>query len=409
MISWLIVAIISTFLWGGLVFHTSLGDDLILDRYTKSYGLLLLVATVGWVSLNIWAFRRRQVVGGILAFIGITLLLVIVILPPAYIYLHQMYLDQHIFASIKPEAHAFFQIEMAPPLPELIPDTFRILALGGSTTYGSKLERNEAYPAVLESLLRERHPDRRIQVFNAGVPWHTTMHSLLRYVSRFSDWKPHVVIVMHAFNDIFQTSEGKLSSSSYRTDYGHFFGALGSRVNPKDQFSDSVSSAFMKNWLARTLYSDFRDAPEEKQHTKVDLTRSLPTFRRNLQQMIRRVTQDGARIVLATQPYIYHDDMTAEERNSLFYAYYYRDYAIVPTMAEQTAGMNAFNTTVRKLAIHPDIMLVDLEHSLPKSSEWMYDDVHYTVSGAARVARILLDQLPWVELLSETADTIDVF
>ena len=409
MISWLITVIVTTAVWGGLVFHSSHGDDLILGRYTTSYGLLLLVATVAWVGINIWAYKRRQSLGGILASIGITLLLAMVILPPVYIYLQQQSLDQRVFAPIKPEAHAFFQIEKAPPLPEPLPDAYRILVLGGSTTYGSRLERSEAYPAVLESLLREHYPDRPIQVFNAGVPWHTTMHSLLRYVSRFSDWKPHLVIVMHAFNDIYQTSEGKLSSGIYRSDYGHFFGALGERVNPKNHFRDLVHSTLTKNLLARTLYSDFRDAPEEKLRTKVDLTRSLPTFRRNLQQMSRRITQDGARLVLATQPYLYHDGMTAEERDSLFYAYYYRDYAIVPSIAEQIAAMDTFNATVRELAGHPDIILVDLEHSVPKSSEWMYDDVHYTVPGAAGVARVLFDRLPWDELLSDTADAVNVY
>ena len=409
MISWLIIAIVTTAVWGGLVFHSSHGDDLILGRYTISYGLLLLVATLAWVGINILAYKRRQSLGGILSSIGVTLLLAMVILPPVYIYLQQQSLEQHVFSPIKPEAHAFFQLEKAPPLPESIPDAYRILVLGGSTTYGSKLERNEAYPAVLESLLREHYPDRPIQVFNAGVPWHTSMHSLLRYVSRFSDWKPHLVIVLHAFNDIFQTSEGKLSSGTYRSDYGHFFGALGNRVNPKNQFSDLVGSALTNNWLARTLYSDFRDAPEEKPRMQVDLTRSLPAFQRNLQQLIHRVTQDGARLVLATQPYLYHDDMSAAERDSLFYPYYYRDYAVVPTIAEQTAAMDTFNATVRELSSHPGIMLVDLEQSLPKADEWMYDDVHYTVPGAASVARIIFDQLPWDGLLSDTASSRNVY
>lgn len=408
MISWLIIAIVTTAVWGGLIFHSSHGDELILGRYTTSFGLLLLVATVAWVSINIWACKRRQSLGGMLASIGITLLLALMILPAVYIYLHQQSLEQHVFAPVEPEAHAFFQIEKASPLPEPLPDAYRVLALGGSTTYGSRLERNEAYPAVLESLLREHYPDRSIQVFNAGVPWHTTMHSLLRYVSRFSDWKPHIVIVLHAFNDIFQASEGRLSSGTYRSDYGHFFGALGNRVNPNDRFSDLVGSTLTENWLVRTLYSDFRDAPEEQLRTKVDLTRSLPTFRRNLQQIARRVTQDGARLVLATQPYLYHDDMTTEERDSLFYDFYYRDYAIVPSIDEQGAAMDAYNAAVRELASDPDIMLVDLEQSLPKSSEWMYDDVHYTAPGAATVASVLFDRLPWAELLFDTTGAVAI-
>jgi hypothetical protein len=247
MTSWLIIAIVTTAVWGGLIFHTSHGDNLILGRYTTSYSLLLLSATVIWAGINIWAYKRRQSLTGILTSIVITLLLVMVVLPPTYIYLHQKDLDKNVFAPLKPDVHAFFQIDMAPPLPDPLPGALRILALGGSTTYGSRLQRSEAYPSVLESLLRKHYPDWPVQVFNAGVPWHTSMHSLLRYVEHLSDWKPHIVIVMHAFNDIFQASEGRLTSGVYRNDYGHFFGALGNRVNPKDRFSELVSSALTKN------------------------------------------------------------------------------------------------------------------------------------------------------------------
>ena len=399
MISWLFIFLVTTALWGGLVFHSSHGTGLIFGRYTTSYAVLLFVVTVTWLTINILAYRRRESLAGILVSIGITLLLAVLVIPSAYIYLQHRSLEQNVFAPVKKEAHAFFQIEKAPPLPDPDPDAFRILVLGGSTTYGSRLERNEAYPAVLESLLRERYQEHDIQVFNAGVPWHTTMHSLLRYVGRFSDWEPHVVIVLHAFNDIFQTSEGKLTSGSYRSDYGHFFGALGNRVNPKDKFGDLVKNALTQNWVARTLYSDFRNTPVVNSRTEVNLTRTLPVFRRNLQQIIYRVSQDGARLVLATQPYLYHDDMTAEEQGSLFYDYYYSDYAIVPAIAEQRAAMDKFNTVIRDLSGHPEVMLVDLEQFVPKSGEWMYDDVHYTVPGSSGVARILLDQLPWAELL----------
>ena len=79
MISWLIIAIVTTAAWGGLVFHSSHGDDLILGRYTTSHALLLLVATVAWVSINIQAYKRRQALGAVLISIGIALLLAMVI------------------------------------------------------------------------------------------------------------------------------------------------------------------------------------------------------------------------------------------------------------------------------------------------------------------------------------------
>ena len=46
--------------------------------------------------------------------------------------------------------------------------TYRILAMGGSTTANSGLPPSQRYCAVLERLLARRYPDRDIQVLNAG-------------------------------------------------------------------------------------------------------------------------------------------------------------------------------------------------------------------------------------------------
>ena len=147
------------------------------------------------------------------------------------------------------------------------------------------------------------------------------MHSLLRYIGIYTDWKPHVIIVMHAFNDIFQSSEGHLTSGHFRADYGHFFGALGKRVNPEDSFTRQFDKALTDNWLARTWYSDLRkptpDLPADK--LPVDLLKALPTFERNLQESIRRAGNDGAHVILMTQPSLYRSNMPAAERKTLFY------------------------------------------------------------------------------------------
>jgi lysophospholipase L1-like esterase len=328
----------------------------------------------------------------------VTLILLIIITPSIYIYFHQKSLKNSLMKPLGPDAHAFFQIDMAPQLSEPErPDTIRVLTLGGSTTYGTRLERNQTYPAVLEKLLNDRYPDTHFEVFNAGVPWHTSMHSLLRYVALYATWKPDVVIVMHAFNDIFQTSEGKLTSGSFRGDYGHFFGALGQRVNPKDEFADDVHRWVVNNWFARTWYSDFFPRKAAPQKNQVDLYRALPHFHRNLHELIKRAQDDGAQVVLLTQPSLYRDKLSQEERETLFYDYYYRDYALIPTIQEQSSAMDAFNQITRETAKSGGVHLVDLEQDIPKNPEYMYDDVHYTIRGAEQVARKVFAGLPWKE------------
>ncbi|HDZ77880.1 MAG TPA: hypothetical protein ENH39_01060 [Gammaproteobacteria bacterium] len=404
-IYWLLFVVITGLVWLGFVLHTSAGEVLLLGKYTKSYSFFLAFISVLWLIIIWWGWRLRKKLGQGLRIAGlnflITVVIMIAILPSVFIYMHQKSLKNNVFNPLSPDAHSFFQIDMAPQLSE--PEhsnTIRILTLGGSTTYGSKLERNQTYPAVLEKLLNDRYPNARFEVINAGVPWHTSMHSLLRYVALYATWKPNIVIVMHAFNDIFQTSEGKLTSGTFRGDYGHFFGALGLRVNPADQFAEDVQRLLMNNWFARTWYSDLfpREATPKKR--QVDLNRALPYFRRNLCELVKRAQDDGAQVVLLSQPSLYREGMSQEEQDKLFYDYYYRDYALIPTIQTQSAAMDAFNQATREVAKTCGAFLIDLEQSIPKALEYMYDDVHYTVRGADQVAREVLDGFSWEAYVS---------
>ncbi len=389
---------IATFIWLGFVFHSSGAGTDIFGKYTMSYAALLVVLTTtcAWSCWMAWkhSSKYNNIIKNCFIVTVITILMLLLILPCAYIYVHHRSLSKDIFNSIDQEAHSFFQIEKTRKIPHSLgKGTFRVLTLGGSTTYGSKLDRDKTYPAVLEKLLRENNIGKTVQVLNAGVPWHTSMHSLLRYTSRFADWKPNVVIIMHAFNDIFQTSEGRLTNGKFRDDYGHFFGAIGQRVNPKDNLDRKIHHILAENWLARTWFSDFRDTTQAVPEQHVDLLRSLPAFRRNLEQLIIRSKQDGAEVILLTQPYLYKTDMPLDEKKMLFYDYYYKDYAKVPTITEQMQAMNAFNAAICDIASKLEVVLIDAEKSLPKSKEFMYDDVHYTEEGAKTVAQIVFDDM----------------
>jgi hypothetical protein len=401
--SWLLLVLLSGFVLLGFVAHTSSGEGLLLDKYSNRYAAALAALSLLWLLLIYWGWRNSARLDAILRVIGVNLLVTVIllaiVLPGIYIYLHHKYLQENVFTTIDTGAHAFFQIDWAPPLPASTwDDEIRVLALGGSTTYGEGLERKQAYPAILEELLNKRFTGQHFVVFNAGVPWHTTMHSLLRYVGIYSDWEPHIVLVMHAFNDIYQTSEGRLTSDHYRADYGHFSGALGNRVNPHDRFADTTARLLTRNWFARNWYSDLSSAVSNHSKPTVDLTRALPSFKRNLEEIAKRVHDDHVELVLITQPYLYHENMSRKEKESLFYDVTYRDYAVIPSLLQQRAAMDKFNDCVRALAVSVKAGLVDLEVALPKDQAMMYDDLHYTVAGARRVAELVLNGFNWATI-----------
>lgn len=73
----------------------------------------------------------------------------------------------------------------------------RILCLGGSTTYGTRLSPQEAYPAQLEKTLRTSGHD--VSVINGGVEGYTSWEILASLLFRAPEINPDIVIVYQGY------------------------------------------------------------------------------------------------------------------------------------------------------------------------------------------------------------------
>jgi lysophospholipase L1-like esterase len=80
------------------------------------------------------------------------------------------------------------------------PDTFRILAIGDSTTYGQGCAAGDSYPAQLESELAAR--GRRVEVLNFGVPGYNVEEYVDQYEHFASRWQHDLVVVAFSANDL---------------------------------------------------------------------------------------------------------------------------------------------------------------------------------------------------------------
>jgi len=86
-------------------------------------------------------------------------------------------------------------------------DTFRIAALGGSTTYGTgTASAAEAYPAQLEHILEEDYGYINVDVVNAGVPTWNTWNSVSNLAFRVLEVEPDLLLIFHGINDTFARS-----------------------------------------------------------------------------------------------------------------------------------------------------------------------------------------------------------
>lgn len=89
--------------------------------------------------------------------------------------------------------------EIALPKPV---DEFRIVCLGGSTTYTSGVDDyHQSYPDLLEQEILQRGY-MNVNVINAGVPGWTSWECLINFELRVLDLNPDIVIFYEAINDI---------------------------------------------------------------------------------------------------------------------------------------------------------------------------------------------------------------
>jgi len=80
-------------------------------------------------------------------------------------------------------------------------DTFRIVALGASTTYGFGVNAKQAYPARLQDILWRDYGYTHVEVINGGVPGYTSFEILSNFEYRILELDPDLVIYYGARND----------------------------------------------------------------------------------------------------------------------------------------------------------------------------------------------------------------
>lgn len=252
---------------------------------------------------------------------------------------------------------------------------FRIFCLGGSTTEYRDHD-GRGWPDRLEVLLRDALPGRAVEVYNAGRQWYTSEHLLIEYATNLWPLHPDMVIVMEAINDLLHNADfSKFSFGPFRPDYGHFHGPA-YRLIRRPSLEETAAQVFRWIWNSR---------PREVVDT--DVFPGLASFERNLVALADLARAGGATVVFMTQPNLYKDAMTEAEEAALLMV---RNEAVGRDKQWSTAtarrGMQAYNEILRAVAARGGHLLIDLEKSVPKTLEYLSDDVHYLKPGFDRVA-----------------------
>ena len=278
--------------------------------------------------------------------------------------------------------------EIAVPKPK---NVYRIVALGGSTTFGLFLDDWQlTYPRQLERKLRHDHGYRQVEVINAGVPQYSTWESAVNMLLRLPDLEPDMVIIYHAINDVGvrlsdpEYFDGLNSAKGYWTDQDDplppssllRFGMkrLGIelqadyRLDAKFRVPDGIRGCMLENRGAEGYCHGFDMSANEV------LSANPPIyFERNVRNIIRLARGMNSEVLLLTWAYS-PLDFPIGGGGGMVYQYL------------QT-GVDEHNAIIREIADEEDTLFYDLEASMPNDKMYWVNGIHMKASGAAEMAR----------------------
>ncbi|MCO6438650.1 MAG: hypothetical protein J5J06_16275 [Phycisphaerae bacterium] len=243
-------------------------------------------------------------------------------------------------------------------------DVFRVVCLGGSTTF-------LGYPAKLEDALRALFEERglRLEVVNAACISWTSAESLINLTMRCLPLDPDLVIVLHATNDGWPAF-----GRDYRQDYAHWRARL---ARPEPVFWDSMPRLLdhvavyvqIRAWFYQPhqewtwVNAIMRYVPDFEQ----DPYHGMDAFRRHMTNILAITRQWQIPTILVTQT----GNRETEIKGLL-------------------AAMDDANEITRSLAAESDqVDLVDAAAVIRGDNQTMYDICHLKPEAEA----ILVDQI----------------
>lgn len=276
------------------------------------------------------------------------------------------------------------------PKPEGV---YRIVALGGSTTFGEYLETYaEAYPHQLQQILRESYGFERVEVINAGVPGYTTWESAVNLMLRVPDLDPDMVIVYHAVNDV----NPRLSDPKYYDGinlgkgvwiehddplpWSSLYRFVSHRLGTRLKTSFALGEQFLRpaDYLSCGLDVSGEEAVCRNLDMRVeDVLRTNPPiyFRQNLQNMIYLAQGMDIEFVLVSWAYSpFEYNIPGGE----FMTYDFRQEAV-----------HEHNDIARQLADNNDILFYDLAETMPDDRAYWIDGLHMSAQGTVEMAEQL--------------------
>jgi lysophospholipase L1-like esterase len=265
----------------------------------------------------------------------------------------------------------------------------RIVAVGGSTTFGTSNAERETYPALLEARL-DGEGSRRVEVINAGVAGYFSHHQRLRSDRELPALRPDVVIVFEGWNDFWHAARlgDRWRPNVVDDDMGRGF------VSPLYNVSLGYRAFLHLGKRAATIAGRGPDRDLEARYGAAARdVRVFDAFEANLEAIVRRFVDQRIRVVLVRFPCLVRPSMDDRERT--------RVQALErfwPAYAAFATAQGRLLERIDAVARRHHVAAVDVQGAFdrlpPDERVPLFSDViHFSRRGNARIAALVHETL----------------
>ncbi|MDX5337616.1 MAG: SGNH/GDSL hydrolase family protein [Cyclobacteriaceae bacterium] len=322
--------------------------------------------------------------------------------------------SQYIESQFKPNAEFTFEIESGLPKMDssatfttnnfgyrgdsLIypkpPSEFRVFIIGGSTTENLFIDDSKGFERQLQGVLQDSIQNLTVKVYNAGKSGDATPDHISMLVHRIQHLHPDLVILFPGINDLnrlignydylhfpvenVEESGSMIQSIKFFLSNFQIIRRLINVINP-DQ-GDARTSIFLKtNYAAKV-----------KEVEALPLVETLPSidygiYERNIRSFVGAAKSNRVPVLLMTQTHTWDSKDAYLSQNHWMVGIGNQRYPS-EKLAEELGKLNQITIQV---AEDEDVFLLDLEKSIPKTTDYFYDDCHFNLGGVQEAAKVI--------------------
>lgn len=289
-----------------------------------------------------------------------------------------------------------------PEKPQNFEEYESIIAVGGSTTECYFVSDDKVWTQVAQDILQRNTP--KIWINNAGLNGHSTFgHSILLrdHVARI---KPKSILFLIGVNDIGREDLGGFDKAILKNKYvssseSKVKNFLKTAANNSEVFNlmfniaKSLDARDKQIFIDKVLVLNPKDtlSLNESYITEKlkEQDRFIENYVKRVQDLHQQCTNSGIEPIFMTQPYLFGEGTDPVTGTDL--AKYKLDDERNGELAWRR--LDKYNDALREYCIQNSLFLIDTAEKLPKSSEYFYDEMHYTNAGSIRIGQIVANEL----------------